>query len=494
MPREPDIEYIYNAQKEISILRGISALLDWDENTNMPGAALYGRSEQVKFIENLIQERMTSEGLSQAISRLKSGNISKTEQIIISELESQIDKARLITPGFRKLLVKHSVISQERWKQARKVNDLSLFSPYLKKMVELKRQQAIMLDPSAQPYDVLIREYEPGMSAQRYEDIFRYLGPGLAGILQKIRATRKYGEQKPLQLRIRKREQKEIITEFLKTMGISDEKVIVSTSPHPFTTRISRNDIRITTRFQEPLESFFAALHETGHALYEMNLPKRYYHTVIYNQASYGLDEAQAILWENNIGKSREFWQRYCQRYCRHLDSKPSWSDFYEHVNTVRPSLVRVNADEVTYILHIILRFEIERDLINGRLRVSQIRNEWNKKMQDLLGIVPKNDNEGLLQDIHWAAGDFGYFPTYALGMIYAAQLHRQMFRELPGAMEKVKGLDFLPFIDWLRRHVYSKGKTRTAEQIVKNTTGSGLRPKVLIDYLNAKYSDIYGF
>ncbi len=453
-----------------------------------------GRSEQIKFIENIIQKRLTSDRLSQVISRLRTRKLSKTEQIIIDELENQIIKAKQIPASFKKLLTKHSVISQEKWKIARRMNDFSLFSPYLKKMLELKRQQARMLDPSAMPYDMLIREYEPGVSTQRYEDIFRYLKSELMDILQKIKGTQKYLDQKPLHFSMRSRVQKEIIKEFLRKMGITGERVKISTSPHPFTTRISRNDIRITARFQEPLESFFTALHETGHALYEMNLPKKYYHTLIYNQASFGLDEAQAIIWENNIGKSKALWQKYYTAYNDYIDRKITLDDFYEHVNIVRPSMIRVNADEVTFILHVILRFEIERDLINGKLRVSQIRDAWNSKMQELLGITPRNDNEGLLQDIHWAAGDFGYFPSYALGMVYAAQLHKQMSREIAGSDDLVRNLEFQPFIDWLRKNVYSKGRTRTAEQIIKSTTGSGLRPKVLVDYLRTKYSDIYGF
>jgi len=491
---DPELEHVYKVMKDISILKSISTLLDWDENTNMPGSALHGRSEQVKLIEGLIYEKLISPRLKSSIKKLKSNKLTSNDTIILAELETEALKAERYPPAHRRNLAKNLVLARNSWKTARKANDFSKFSPALRKVVQLRREQALMLNPVKNAYDTLIQEYEPGMTAERYDEIFSYMKPKLLELLEKIKSSKRYKEQQPLDLKIEKKEQREIINDFVKMMGITPERVKISTSLHAFTASISRNDVRITTRYTDPLESFFTALHEAGHALYSMNLPKRFYHTFVYNQASFGLDEAQAMLWEYQIGKSPMLWQNYYLTYRKHMGKVTRWKDFYDHINMVRPSFIRVTADEVTFCLHVILRYEIEKELINGSLKVEQVKEKWNSMMQDLLGILPRRDNEGALQDIHWAAGDFGYFPSYAIGAIYSAQIARQMYKDIKGSEKLVQAQDFAPFIEWLRKGIYLKGKTRTAEQLVRSVTGSGLNPRVFVQYLYEKYSKIYGF
>lgn len=489
-----DMKQVYQSQKEISILKGISALLDWDENTNMPGSAFRSRSEQIKLVEGLINERLTDEQLAASIAGLRKERLTKTEIFILNELEKEVNKAKRFPPAQRQALAKQLVLSRDAWKSARKANNFSLFERQLSTIIEMKKKQALLLEPAQNPYDTLIKEYEEGMDTSRYESMFKYLRQELVLLISKITATKRFKEQKALELKIAKRDQTQIIDDFIKVMGITPERVRISTSPHPFTTRISINDVRITTRYADPMESFFTVLHEAGHALYEMNLPKKYYHTLVYSPASFGMDEAQAMIWEYQIGKNPALWQSYYLTFRKYIEKLIRWNDFYFYINMVNPSFIRVNADEVTYILHIILRFEIEKELINNRMKASDIRAAWNQKMNELLGITPRNDNEGLLQDIHWATGDFGYFPSYALGAIYSTQLSRQMFKEIPNSEQLIKTQDFSQFIEWLKKKVYHKGKTRSAETILKNATGSGLKPKVYIDYLNEKYSKLYGF
>jgi carboxypeptidase Taq len=277
-------------------------------------------------------------------------------------------------------------------------------------------------------------------------------------------------------------------------MGITKETSSIDTSPHPFTARMGINDVRITNRYIDSIESFFVAVHEAGHALYELGLPKKYANTVIYNAASIGLHESQSKFWEYMIGRNELFWKGYFNRYKKFLGKNMNWQNFYKNINQVKSSLVRVDADEVTYCLHIILRFEIERDLINGVIGTRNVKDIWNKKMKDMFGLTIKNDNDGIMQDMHWSMGAFGYFPTYAIGTIYSSQLYKQLIKDIPKAKSMIRRQDFKQIVKLLRNNIHHKGKTMKAEQIIKRTCGEGLNPEALIDYLNSKYSKIYGF
>jgi carboxypeptidase Taq len=297
-----------------------------------------------------------------------------------------------------------------------------------------------------------------------------------------------------MHLNIPKKVQKALIHEFLGWMRLPEDKVRLSSSPHPFTTGIAPSDVRITTRYTETLESFFTAIHEAGHALYELGLPNKYVNTFIYTQASYGIDESQALFWEYHIAKSRTFWEAYWSLFVEQTGIAVDLDTFYKEVNLVRPSFIRVNADEVTYPLHIILRYDIEKLLLSGALKPKGAKGVWNKMMKELLNITPRSDNEGILQDIHWATGDFGYFPTYALGNIYAAMIRKQIGKEIKEFDRHTRALDFNPAIKWLIHHIHRKGKTQTPSTLMRRVCGSELQPKVFLTYLKEKYEEIYNF
>lgn len=489
---EDALKYLYKVQKEVYLLQSIEGLLEWDEGTNMPKAGYGSRSEHQRIIQGLIQEKLVNRKLEAAISALKSGKLSKRDSIVLEAVEKQVRRIKYIPVSFVRQLSKRQVIAKSAWKEAYKKNDFSIALPDFSRMVELKRQQAGYFSPESMPYDSLLNEYEEGMNSERLSGMFRQLKEELSVLLGEIRKSQAYSKESRMDVKMSRKEQKAIIIDFLRRMGISSEKVKLGASSHPFTSVISGSDIRITASFKEPLESFFSALHEAGHALYAMNLPQNYNYTVIYNAASYGLDEGMALIWENMIGRSKEFWKSYYIAFRKNTKGVQNWKEFYESINRVRSSPVRISADEVTYCLHVILRFELERDLVNGTLKPAHVRDAWNQKMGEYLGIIPKNDREGLLQDDHWASGEFGYFPTYALGMVYSAQVFRKIAEDIPSAGEDISAQEFSKVIEWLTAKIYSKGNSGTAESIVRSATGLPANPNIFIEYLRKKYLEIY--
>ncbi|MFC1698233.1 carboxypeptidase M32, partial [Nanoarchaeota archaeon] len=309
-----------------------------------------------------------------------------------------------------------------------------------------------------------------------------------------IKSTKRYKQQKKLKIIIPKNNQEFLSKDIMNRMQMLLDVSSIDPAEHPFTVRMSENDVRITTNYRNLTFSFESTMHEAGHALYELNLPKKYYNTVLYEGPSLGIHESQSRFWENMIGKNKLFWQGYFNFFKKHSKIKKSQLNFYKDYNIVKPSYVRVESDEVTYCLHIILRFEIERDLINGIIKPKDAKKEWNKRFKELFGIAVKKDSEGILQDVHWSGGGIGYFPCYAIGSIYAAQQYYKMQKDIPNFKQKIKTLKFKPILQWLIKNIHSKGRTMLADDIVKKATGESLNPKIFIKYLNEKYKEIYKF
>lgn len=487
-----EMKYVLQAQEEMSYLSGIAALLDWDEKTFMPELGITARGEQTRIINALIHSKITDKRLYSCLSMLKKAALKHHERLIIDELYKQITKVRRVPSKLVDELSRETVKASSLWQKARKINDFNTFKPSLKKVIALKKKQAKYLNPKLNPYDSLLNEHEEGLRSSVVTSLFEYLKEELVSLLNDIKASKKFGQIKPLKLGAQEREQKLLCDDIINRMGLSCERVAFNKSAHPFTIRIAPDDIRITTRFLEPMEAFLASAHEAGHALYESNLPRTYKDTVIYDAASFGLHESQSRFWENMICKSKAFWQGYFKILNKHIQVPLSGSEFYSRLNIVQPSYIRVSADEVTYPLHIILRYEIERDLISGKLKVDQAKGAWNKKFKEMFGITPKSDNEGILQDVHWSFGAFGYFPTYAIGTIYASQIHQAMTKELPNMQTHVQELSFKEITHWLKKKIHSKGKARLAEDIIKSACGEGLNPQVFVKYLRSKYAHIY--
>lgn len=488
-----ELEYIYSVQKEIVALRGLMELLDWDEKVCMPAKGIGARAEQTKIISDIMYMRMTSDQLWKALEKARKQKLPRKDAIVVKELHKQVKKIKRLPRSLVQEITHHSVMASGKWQEARKKDDFKVFKPALKKMVELKRREAKYLDPKAKcPYDALLDDYEEGMTTEKLTEFFDGLKKGLVPLLKKIKSTEAYRKQKKPKIRMSQAEQQRVLQDMLDMMGLEHDRTRLDRSAHPFTISAGPDDVRITTRYIGFRESFWAGVHEAGHALYELNLPKQFKDTVIHSAPSFGMHESQSLFWEKQVISGKSFWKAYFPTIKKHTSMTPD--RFYKAMNQVRPSFVRVEADEVTYCLHIILRFEIERDLVNGKLSVDKAEAEWNRRFKEMLGLTVRKDNDGILQDMHWSMGAIGYFPSYAIGMVYASQLMKQMSKEMRGAEKKIENLEFARIADWLRKNVHSRGKTMLAEDIIRKVCGSGLDHKVFIDYLTRKYSKIYGF
>ena len=489
------LKTIYEEQEKIMLISGIGALLHYDLATAMPKDAYKDRAEQMRYLRELSDDILRGKRLGTAVAHLKSkmkkkDSLGNKDAVVLRELAKEVSRTKKLPPEFVSRLARQQVIGQARWEEARAKDDFSIFEPELKRWVGLKRKQAAYLSNGG-PYDALIDLYEEGMTADRYSKIFSYLKPELIRLLERIKSSSIYKRQKAIKLNVDRQDMDGLIEGLRKSMGIDTGRYLISRSSHPFTLMISKDDVRTTTRYLHPLDSLYSAIHEMGHALYNLNLPKRYENTFVFDGASFGLHESQSILWEKLIGKSKFFWKGFYKRFEKAAKTGLSLEELHRQVCLVRPSFIRVDADDVTYVLHIILRFEIERDLLKGKLKVKDAKHAWNRKMKEYLGLMPKTDNEGILQDIHWSMGEFGYFPSYALGNIYAAQLYKSLLKKT-GIKEEIQGIEFSGCGAWLKSSFYRHGNSMKAEEIVRKATGQGLSPEDYIGFLNEKYARLY--
>ncbi len=495
------LDYITKEQHDLTLLGGISALLSWDQMTYMPPAAITERSDQIAYLARTIHERITSDTLYHHLTTLTQpttlASLSDPQHHIVTRLKKDVDKARKIPPAFAEKLSKTTALAYQSWQDARKHNKYQDFAPHLHQILDLERQYTDYIRLPGPPYNSLLDDYEEGMTTDTLTREFHTLRPKLAEILDHITATKRYHTQTPLTRPIPLTHQQALSAHLLKTMALPPDETRLDVSTHPFTTTLGDQDVRITTNYERdsPLFAFFSTMHEAGHALYELGLPKGpYQDTVISDAPSLGIHESQSRFWENMIGRNKHFWTYFYPHLQRttptfqHL-SLDAW---YHDINLVRPSLIRIEADELTYCLHVILRYELELDLIDNKLTVNELPQAWNQKMQHYLGITPTTDTDGVLQDMHWSGGDFGYFPTYAIGSIYAAQLYDAIARDLPTLDDDLTHGRLAPILNWLREHVHQYGRLDTADEIIKRATGHGLDSQVYVNYLKNKYYALY--
>ncbi len=496
------LDFIYKEQKELSIIKGVAALLGWDQMTYMPPKGAQERSEQSAFISKLAHERIVSDKLWNHINVLsKSNNFDKLSDInraVVSRLKKDVEKARKIPSDFVERFSKTTTLAYSAWEGARKKADFSIFSPLLEKIIDLEKEYCGYINLPGPRYNSLLDDYEEGMTVEKLKKEFSFLKLHLVEIFDKIKNSEIYKNQKDLDIKFNVKEQKKLCNIFIEKMLLSRDNSRLDVSTHPFTTSIGYDDVRFTTNYEHenPLFSFFSTVHEAGHALYELGMPKdEFENTVISDSPSLGLHESQSRFWENMIARSRNFWTYYypifkkaSPKSFKNLDID-SW---FRYVNQVKPSFIRVEADELTYSLHVILRFELENYLIDNEINVSEVPYFWNEKMKEMLDIAPTNDREGVLQDMHWSGGSFGYFPTYAIGTIYASQLFNKLARLDPDIYDEIEKSEFKNIITWLKENIHKHGRIMSAEEIIKNCCGEGLNAKVFVNYLKDKYYSIY--
>jgi carboxypeptidase Taq len=496
------LDFIYKEQKELSTFSRIGALLGWDQMTYMPPEGNVERSEQISLISRLAHEKFTADELYRHVKKLNEmHNLEKLQEkdrAVVVRLEKDIEKSRKVPSEFVERMSKTTAIAYTVWQEAREKDKFLLFAHHLEKIVELEKEYCTFINLPGPAYNSLLDEYEEGMTVETLKKEFAYLKPQIAEILEKITSSDVYRRQQAFDMKFDVEKQKRICDFVVKKMNLPKRRSRLDVSTHPFTTSMGDDDVRITTNYERknPLFSFFSTVHEAGHALYELGLPRdEFKNTVISDAPSLGLHESQSRFWENMIARNKHFWNYFYSEFQKIAPEKLKDMDietWYRYVNQVRPSFIRVEADELTYCLHVILRFELELALIDGEIKVSELPMCWNEKMTEMLGITPKNDKEGVLQDMHWSGGSFGYFPTYVIGTIYASQLFKQLSQENSSLTEEIEQGNFINILSWLRKNVHQYGRLMTADEIIKKTCGDGLNSKVFVSSLKDKYYPLY--
>jgi carboxypeptidase Taq len=491
---------------EIHVLSGASALLGWDQETYMPRGGLANRGEQSALLEGLAHDRLASAETAALLAALgcadaePSGDPSlpRPERLYLRAFHRAWARAAKLPGEFVRERAKAVAHSQAAWAEAREKNDFPSFEPHFQAMIAFARREAAYLGFERDPYSGLLNQYEPGMTEAPVAAVFEELKAGLASLLSRI-GSRPQIDDSFLHRHCPEERQEAFSRRIAGILGLDPGRSRLDRSAHPFTTTIGPGDVRITTRY---LEDYFASsisstIHETGHALYEQGLPEAWFSTMAGDAASMAVHESQSRFWENVVGRSLAFWKARLPelRECvgPALDGIGP-EEFYRAMNKVEPGLIRVDADEVTYSLHIVLRFELESALVSGALEPSGVPSAWKAAMERILGIVPADDAMGCLQDIHWSLGLVGYFPSYALGNLYAAQFAERMDADLGGIEAIIERGEQARLLDWLRRKVHSKGSLHTPSEIVADATGAPLSPKPFLEYLERKYAGIYGF
>lgn len=494
-----DVYNIFRGRvREIGQLGATSALLNWDAETYMPAKGLATRAEQLSLLAALAHDRLTDPALGELLDQLADRNDDPVVVTNVRETRREYDRAVKVPRALVRRIAEVSMIAKDAWAKARERSAFDQFAPHLEELLDLKRQVADAVGYDGERYDALLDEYEPGATAAELTALFESLRGPLAEWVRVLGEAKCGPDGTVLSRRYPVEPQRLWCRQTAELMGFDFEAGRLDVSTHPFCSGTCPGDVRLTTRYDEHhfSSAVFGTMHEAGHGLYEQGLPIEHVFTPAGQSVSLGIHESQSRLWENMVGRGRAFWDRYYEQ-CRvafpEALSDVSVDAFYGAVNIVRPSMIRVEADEVTYNLHIILRFEIERDLVSGRLAVRDVPQAWNAKMQSLLGITPTSDAEGCLQDIHWSMGAFGYFPTYTLGNLYAAQFYAAADRAIPDLAGHIRSGNFAPLRDWLRTNVHHHGQRYRAAELVERITGGPLSIEPFMAYLRAKFLPVYG-
>lgn len=501
-----DVQRLKELHAPVRHLAGVNALLGWDQETYMPSAGIEARAEQIALIEGMAHARMTDPEVESRLAALGCGpsqpmgdpSLAQEDRLYLRAFYRSWSRAARLPEAF--VMEKARAVSraQAAWASAKNANDFPAFRPHLSSMVDIARREAAYLGGADKPYDALLDQYEPGSTAEGIEPVFSELQAGLVALLSKIR-SRPQVDDSCHRLHCPAASQARFARRLMDALGLEGERSRLDESAHPFTTTIGWKDVRITTHYHEDhlASSISSTIHEAGHALYELGLPERWQGTALCDPASTAIHESQSRFWENVLGRSISFWKAMYPRAREDLapvlDGVPL-ENFWRAFNKVEPSLIRIEADEVTYSLHVILRFRLERALMDGRLEAAGVPEAWNAGMEELLGIRPPDDRRGCLQDIHWSMGAIGYFPGYALGNLYAAQFTRSMEASIGKLEGHCERGDFRPILGWLREHVHAEGAALLPSELVQKATASPLSPRPFLDYLEGKYAEVYGF
>lgn len=499
---EQTFDQLCQHTRETALLESIEGLLGWDERTMMPPAGGEYRAEQMTYMAGLIHSRRTDPRLGDWLGELRTSPLAKERHsdagATIRQLQREYEKKVKLPQKLVEELTRASVLGQQAWVEARRDNDFASFAPHVKKLFELKREQADALGHNGCPYDALLDDFEPGETTANVARVLEGLREELVPLVAEIAASSRRPEVDILTRRYPIAAQEAFGRQAAAQLGFDFSRGRLDITHHPFCSGMGPHDCRITTRYDEKHfpGAFFGTLHEAGHGIYDQGLRTELFGLPPGGYVSLGIHESQSRMWENFVGRSRPFWQHFfpsAKATFYEALGDVAEDDFFFAINDVRPSLIRVEADEATYNLHIIIRFELEQALINGEVKVADLPAAWSEMYQKYLGITPPSDADGCLQDIHWSAALIGYFATYSLGNLYSAQFFERADRELGGLAEQFARGEFGPLKDWLNHHIHRPGQCYTAAELVQNITGAPLSHQPLMRHLRGKLGPLYG-
>jgi len=486
---------------EVSDLARASAILSWDQKTMMPPRGAAGRAESLAALERVIHERFTSPEIGRLLDELagfeREHPYDSFEASLVRVVRRDWEKARKVPTDLRAEISRAASLADAVWVRARRENDFASFLPALERNLELRRRYVECFDGDYdEPYDALLDDYERDMRTAEVRAIFDYLKEHQAPIVRSVADAEPLPPPPARTFPIER--QKELELEVVRRFGFDDAAWRLDPTVHPFASGAGAQDIRITTRyFEHNLDGLFATMHECGHGLYEHQIDPRLDRSPLSRGASLGVHESQSRMWENLVGRSLPFWRFFFPRVRELFPDAVRGYDverWYREVNAVEPSLIRVEADEATYNLHIILRFELEQDLLAERFPLTQLPEEWNRRMWEYLRVEVPDDTRGVLQDVHWSSGSLGYFPTYALGNLISAQLWERVTADLPGLDDEFERGEFGSLREWLREHLHAHGRKFTPAETLERAAGSArIDPEPYVRYLRRKVSGIYG-
>jgi carboxypeptidase Taq len=495
------LEQLKERLGEVSDINHAASVLGWDQQVNMPPMGNEARGQQLATLSKIAQEKFISDEVGRLIEDLKQefagADLDSDEAALIRVTARDYDKARRVPPEF---IQEQAIVSSkafEAWVEARGKSDFSIFQPHLEKVVELVQRYISFFPPADHPYDTLLDDYEPGMKTADVKEIFDGLRTKQVKLIKAIAESKqvkadflykKYNEKKLVDFGVK------VISQF----GYDWNRGRQDKAAHPFETTFSVNDVRITTRYEDdnPLATLFSTMHESGHAMYEQGINPSYERTPLSGGTSLAVHESQSRMWENLVGRSLPFWEHFYPQLKKVFPAQlegVSLKTFYKAINKVEPSLIRVNADEATYNLHIMLRLELEIGLVDGTVAVKDLPGIWNSNMDEYLGIVPPDDARGVLQDIHWSGGAIGYFSTYALGNLVSAQLWEKIRKDIRNLDDQISMGDFSELLAWLRTNLHQHGHKYEPQTLVEKVTGSRITPEPYLRYLTKKYNEVYG-
>jgi carboxypeptidase Taq len=498
---EQAYDELIRRMREEAALASIEALLEWDEETHMPAGAVAGRSEQLALVAGLVHERGTDPRIGELLDALEGSALvadpDSPAAVNVRELRRDYDRYGRLPRALVQDLARTTAVAQRAWSAAREAADFAAFRPHLERIVELKRAEARCLGYHREPYDALIEDYEPGITSEIVGRLFDALRRELVPLAARIAGASPRPDVAVLRRAVPLQGQRRFGDHVAGAVGFDFHRGRLDLGVHPCCTSLGPGDCRIGLRFdlRDFVGGVLTVLHEVGHGLYEQGLDPEHYGTPMGEAASVGMDESQARLWENRVGRSRGFWAHFLPGARERFPDALSDADLDEllfAINRVTPSLIRVHADEVTYNVHVMIRFELERALVAGDLSVGDLPGAWNEAYRRYLGVTPANDAEGCLQDGHWADGLIGYFPTYTLGDVFAAQLFARAGQELGDLEESFARGEFGELVRWLRERVYRQGGRFPSARLIEVVVGGPPDHRPLVEALRARYGALY--